>query len=249
MGSNNKTRLALYLAKCGIASRRQAEKLIENGDIAVDGVVVDTPVFFVEDHHTVTYYGKEITPHADAKLWLYHKPIGLVTTHHDPQGRPTVFDDLKHKIGEGHLISVGRLDVNSQGLLLITNSGELANRLEKPSSNFERIYHVCVFGEIEDLLEHFTQENLITIEDTHYRVNRIEHICKKACKKMANHWLEFSLYEGKNREIRRICNYFDLQVKQLIRLSFGPFKLGSLQKGNVKAISLPSDIASLIQDG
>ncbi len=238
-------RLALYLAKCGIASRRQAEKIIQDGRVTVDNNVIETPIFFVEDQHTVFVDGKLIAPPPQERMWLYHKPEGLVTTHYDPQGRPTVFDALKEQLGNEHVVSVGRLDLNSEGLLLITNSGQLARQFERPSKEYQRTYHVQVRGCIKPLISYFKNKNDITINGVHYSVHEVIHVCKKNCHVSENHWVSFKIFEGKNREIRRICAHFDLTVKRLIRIAFGPFELSDLKKGSLKEVFHFSENAHL----
>lgn len=222
------TRLNKFLAECGVASRRGAEELIGQGRVYINGAVATTPAIQITDNDNVTLDGRVLKRRETTRLWLYNKPVGLVCTHHDPEGRPTVFDALPKKIGR--VISVGRLDVASEGLLLLTNSGDLARTLELPSTGLKRTYRVRLFGIPNDETLSLIRAG-ITIDGVVYRSAEvsIEH------GKMArNCWVLMSISEGKNREIRRIFEHFGHPVSRLIRVSYGPFNLGSLKPGEIK---------------
>lgn len=213
-------RLAKFIADAGLCSRREAEKLIAQGIVKVDGVIVNTPVYNVDSGNIVEVSGQKLKADNIAKLWVYHKPAGLITTHYDPQGRPTVFDNLKNRLPR--VISVGRLDINSEGLLLLTNCGELARYLESPSNKIERIYKVRAFGN-NSMIE--SRNKVIKIAGMLYRPKMIKQITKGA----KNSWYEVVLTEGKNREIRKIFEHFGLRVNKLIRISFGKYSLNGLK--------------------
>ncbi len=223
-------RIAKFLARAGVASRRDAEKLIAEGKVRVNNETVTQPAFFVQPDDLVVVDGKLVDPPERTRLWRYHKPEGLVTTHRDPQGRPTVFEKLPPHLPR--VVSVGRLDLNSEGLLLLTNDGGLARKLEMPSNNWIRRYRVRVFGfpqpgQLEALAKG------ITIEGIRYK--GIE--AAMDSKKGDNCWLSVGLQEGRNREIRRVMQHLGLQVTRLIRVSYGPFQLGTLARGLVDEVS------------
>jgi len=222
-------RIAKVMARAGLCSRRDAERWITEGRVKVCGKVINTPATLITDPTTVVVDGKPLSAPAEAQLWRYHKPPGLVTSHKDDQGRETVFDHLPPQIGR--VVSVGRLDLNSEGLLLLTNDGGLARELELPSNDWVRTYRVRVFGHVDD--EKLDQlKDGITYEGIKYgTINaRIE---KKTGR---NAWLIVSLSEGKNREIRRVMDHLELQVNRLIRISYGPFRLDDLQRGDVQQV-------------
>ncbi len=226
-------RLAKRIAAAGVCSRREAEKLIEDGRVKVNGKTVATPAYNVVEGDAVSVNGKLLAAKEPTRLWLYHKPAGLVTTHKDPEGRPTVFDALPKTMPR--VISIGRLDLNSEGLLLLTNDGALARKLELPATGWIRRYRVRVFGRI-------TQEMLaemkrgIVAGGIHY--GSIEASIDSQQKEGANNcWLTVALKEGKNREIRKVFEHFECQVSRLLRLSYGPFLLGSLPKGDIKEVT------------
>jgi 23S rRNA pseudouridine2605 synthase len=222
-------RIAKVIARAGICSRRDAEKLIAEGRVKLDGEPVTTPAIKVTAANIVLVDDKPIAEPEPARLWRYHKPTGLVTTHKDPQGRPTVFASLpKHML---RVVSVGRLDFNSEGLLLLTNDGEIARRLEVPSAGWTRVYRARLFGKV-------TQADLdklatgITIQGVKYGpiVADIER------SKGMYSWATVSLKEGKNREVKRVMESLGLKVARLIRVSYGPFQLGQLAEGAVEEI-------------
>jgi 23S rRNA pseudouridine2605 synthase len=225
-------RIAKRLARAGIASRRDAERLIAEGRVAVDGKVLKSPALNVTAESRITVDGKPIAAPAATRLWRYHKPAGLVTTHRDPQDRPTVFQALPADMPR--VISVGRLDLNSEGLLLLTNDGALARKLELPNTGWKRRYRARVFGTVRDAdLKRLAQG--VTIDGVHYAPAEAE--LDEAHGPMGrNSWVTVSLTEGKNREVRRLLEHIGLSVNRLIRLSFGPFQLGRLPAGEIEEV-------------
>jgi 23S rRNA pseudouridine2605 synthase len=217
-------RIAKHLARAGVCSRREAERMIAAGRVAVDGRTLDTPAFLVTAKSQVTVDGKPVGQAKPAELWRYHKPPGLITSHRDPEGRPTVFDNLPK--GLGRVLSVGRLDLASEGLLLLTNDGGLARRLER--SDWLRRYRVRVYGR-PDAARLAALSQGIEVEGIRY--GPIE--AKIDSQSASNAWLTLGLKEGKNREVRRVLEHLGLQVNRLIRTSYGPFQLGSLKREDV----------------
>jgi 23S rRNA pseudouridine2605 synthase len=222
-------RIAKAIAHAGLCSRRDAETWIEQGRVAVNGKVLKTPAQLVGPGDTVTVDGKPLPAAGLPRLWRYHKPKGLVTSHKDPQGRNTVFDALPPELPR--VISVGRLDVNTEGLLLLTTDGTLARHLELPSTGWLRRYRVRAHGRV-------TQSDLdrlangITIEGVHYgpveaRIDR---------EQGSNVWLYLGLREGKNREVKKLAEALGLTVNRLIRISFGPFALQDLAPGQMSEV-------------
>ncbi|MGG5812518.1 pseudouridine synthase, partial [Falsiroseomonas sp. CW058] len=222
-------RIAKFLARCGVASRRDAEKLIAEGKVKLNGKAVAGPATFVAPGDRVAVEGKAVTPPERTRLFRHHKPDGLVTTHRDPQGRPTVFERLPPAIGR--VVSIGRLDLTSEGLLLLTNDGALARKLELPSNGWLRRYRVRVFGHVDEKALAALARG-VTIEGVAY--GPIE--AGLDSRQGANAWLTVSLKEGKNREIRRVMAHLGLQVTRLIRTAYGPFQLGQLPKGAVEEV-------------
>jgi 23S rRNA pseudouridine2605 synthase len=223
-------RIAKRLARAGVCSRRDAERLIMAGRVTLNGKILETPAVNVSETDQILVDGKAIGKKEPARLWRYHKPAGLVTTHNDEQGRPTIFERLPQ--GMPRVISVGRLDLNSEGLLLLTNDGELSRYMEMPATGWERKYRVRAFGRVTqgqlNQLKHGT-----TIEGVSY--GAIEAVMEPSSS--ANIWIDVSLKEGKNREIRRVFDSLGLSVNRLIRTAYGPFSLGSLPPGGVEEIS------------
>jgi 23S rRNA pseudouridine2605 synthase len=222
-------RIAKAMAHAGLCSRRDAEGWIEQGRVAVNGKVLKTPAHVVAPGDTVLVDGKPLPAAGLPRLWRYHKPKGLLTSHKDPQGRNTVFDALPPELPR--VVSVGRLDVNTEGLLLLTTDGTLARHLELPSTGWLRRYRVRAHGRV-------TQEDLdqlakgITLDGVHYgpveaRIDR---------EQGSNVWLNLGLREGKNREVKRLAEALGLTVNRLIRVSFGPFALGDLAPGQVSEV-------------
>jgi 23S rRNA pseudouridine2605 synthase len=229
--SQDKERIAKRLAALGVASRRSAEQMIADGRVQVNGQLLTTPAFLVGPEDDIVVDGRQLASEKPlTRLWRYHKPAGLVTTARDPQGRPTVFDDLPKKLGR--VISVGRLDLNSEGLLLLTNNGELSRHLELPSTGWRRVYRVRVHGSV-DKAALAELQNGITYEGITY--GPIEAMVEKD-QRGSNTWLRVALHEGKNREIRQVMRAIGLSVNRLIRQSYGPFDLGDLAIGAVDEV-------------
>jgi 23S rRNA pseudouridine2605 synthase len=222
-------RIAKKIAESGIASRREAEKLIETGRVAVDGEVVKTPVFFVTDQSKITIDGKEIGKKSkEIIIWKFHKPKGVITAKSDETNRRTVFDFFPN-IAEHRLLYVGRLDYNSEGLLLFANNGDLARKLELPSTGLKRTYRGRIFGNLTE--EKIRQlKNGVTVDGIKY--GSVD-VVVNADGGRANSWITATLSEGKNREIRKIMEYVGCIVNRLIRISYGPFTLGDLKPGDV----------------
>ncbi len=223
-------RLAKCMARSGLCSRREAESWIAEGRVKVNGKKVLTPALNVSENDTVVVDGKPLKQKEETRLWLYHKPSGLVTTHKDPEGRKTVFETLPKDLPR--VISIGRLDLNSEGLLLLTNDGALARKLELPSTGWIRRYRVRVYGSITPAML-AEIKNGMTIDGINY--GSVEAVIDSS--KGGNSWLTVSLREGKNREIRKIFEHFGCTVNRLLRLSYGSFQLGSLEKGEVKEVT------------
>lgn len=226
-------RIAKALARAGVGSRRDVEKLIAEGRVALNGRVLTTPAVKVEPGDILTVDGQVVGEAEPTRLFRYHKPVGLMTTHKDPQGRPTVFGALPE--GLPRLISVGRLDINSEGLLLLTNDGGLARGLELPATGVMRRYRARAHGRI-------TQERLdklqagVTVEGVRYGPIEAKLDKAKEGPQGANLWITVTLAEGKNREVRRVLESLGLKVNRLIRLSYGPFALGTLEVGEIEEV-------------
>jgi 23S rRNA pseudouridine2605 synthase len=222
-------RIAKAIARAGLASRREAEAWIAAGRVAVNGDKIASPALNVTPEDRVTVDGKPLPVRERTRLFLFHKPRGLVTTHSDPQGRPTVFSVLPKHLPR--LISVGRLDANTEGLLLLTNDGGLARTLELPATGWTRRYRVRANGKIEQLrldrLRHGIEIDGITYGPIEARLDR---------EQGANVWLTFAMREGKNREVKNVLGHLGLAVNRLIRVSFGPFQLGDLPEGAVDEV-------------
>ena len=221
-------RIAKWLSRAGAASRRDAERLITEGRVKLNNALVTHPATFVTPGDLVTLDGRLVDAPERTRLWRYHKPVGLVTTHKDPQGRPTVFEKLE---GLPRVISVGRLDLNSEGLLLLTNDGALARRLELPATGWLRRYRVRVNGLVSEA-DLAALARGVTIEGVRY--GAIEAGLDSA--RGANAWLTVGLREGRNREIRRVMTHLGLHVTRLIRIAYGPFQLGVLPRGAFEEI-------------
>lgn len=222
-------RIAKVMARAGLCSRRDAERWIGEGRVTVNGEVLQSPACVVTDQDKIVVDGKPLKAAEETRLFLYHKPAGLVTTHKDEQGRDTVFENLPADLPR--LISVGRLDLNTEGLLLLTNDGELARWLELPQTGWKRRYRVRVHGKVTpDMITKL--EKGITYQGVSY--GSIEATIDR--EQGANSWLTVSLREGKNREIRNVMEAFDLRVSRLLRLSYGPFQLGRLERGAVEEV-------------
>ena len=225
-----KIRIAKYIASTGACSRREAEKLIIKGDVTVNGEKVIHPLFFVNNKDQIHIKGKLLKKQPETRLFLYNKPKNLITSHKDPENRPTVFDNVPKKLGR--LISIGRLDYNTEGLLLLTNNGALKRYMELPSNKIKRIYKVKIRGDICNLKAEEIEKG-ITINKVRYSPIKLKIISKT--KNIT--WLEFNLIEGKNREIRKILEYCNLQISRLIRISYGQFYLNDLKKNEITEIN------------
>lgn len=222
-------RIAKVIARAGLASRREAERMIEIGRVAVNGQVITRAALNVTEKDSITVDGKPLDAPAPTRLWLYHKPTGLVTTTKDEQGRPTIFDDLPADLPR--VLSVGRLDLNSEGLLLLTNDGAIKRRLELPSTGWLRRYRVRVNGRpTEATFEPLRQGLSIDGESFQPMVVTLDR------QQGANAWVTVALREGKNRELRRAMEAVGLSVNRLIRISYGPFQLGQLKPGEVQEV-------------
>ena len=221
-------RLAKLISNAGVCSRRDAEKLILDGQVKVDGVIVTSPATNVDIDNQIEVSGSLITSSQKSRLWIYYKPVGLITTHKDPLSRKTVFEQLT---GLPRVISIGRLDLNSEGLLLLTNNGDLARQFELPSSKLKRVYHVRAYGNPDPLLK--SNYKNLEIDGIFYNPQSIKLLRKNS----TNSWLEVILFEGKNREIRRIFEHFGLKVNKLIRTEYGDFKLDNLKPNEYREVT------------
>ena len=223
-------RIAKFLARAGVASRRDAEVMVGEKRVRLNNVLVTHPATFVAEGDIVTVDGNPVGVQRErTRLFKYHKPDGLVVTHKDPQGRPTVFEKLPP--GLPRVVSVGRLDLNSEGLLLLTNDGALARQLELPANAWIRRYRVRAFGELTPAAIAELAKG-ITVEGVKY--GPIE--AGLDSRKGDNIWLTMALKEGKNREIRKVLGHLGLQVSRLIRVAYGPFQLGTLPRGVVEEV-------------
>jgi 23S rRNA pseudouridine2605 synthase len=231
MSEEQKTseRIAKFLSRAGVASRREAERMIAIGRVAVNGKTIDSPALNVGPADKVAVDGQPVAPPEAPRLWLYHKPAGLVTTAHDEKGRRTVFDALPADMPR--VMSVGRLDLNSEGLLLLTNDGGIKRRLELPATGWLRRYRVRVNGAP-------TEETLAPLrKGLEIAGERFQPMSVSLDRQQgANAWLTIGLREGRNREIRRAMEAVGLAVNRLIRVSYGPFRLGELKQGAVEEV-------------
>ena len=222
-------RIAKVLSRAGVASRREAERMIAAGRVAVNGKQIDSPALNVTDADRISVDGKPIAAKEPERIWLYHKPAGLVTTERDERDRPTVFGNLPEDMPR--VMSVGRLDLNSEGLLLLTNDGEIKRRLELPSTGWLRRYRVRINGSVSEAKLDRLREG-ITVEGVSYQPMTVTFDRQQG----ANAWLTIAIREGKNREIRRAMSALDVTVNRLIRVSYGPFQLGDLKQGAVEEL-------------
>jgi 23S rRNA pseudouridine2605 synthase len=221
-------RIAKLLARAGVASRREVERMIGEGRIALGGKVLETPATILPNLKGVTVDGKQVAAPEPPRLFAFNKPPGLITAERDPKGRPTIYNALRNALPKGtpRLMPVGRLDFNTEGLLLLTNDGELKRAMELPSSGIPRTYRARAFGDVsqaqlDELIEG------ITIDGVRY--GRIDaHLDRRTGR---NQWIELTLTEGKNREVRCVLEHLGLKVSRLMRLAYGPFTLGDLPRG------------------
>ena len=222
-------RIAKAIARAGLASRREAEQWIAAGRVAVNGAVVTSPALNITARDRVEIDGVPLPKRERTRLFLYHKPRGLVTTHADPQGRPTIFERLPEDLPR--LIGIGRLDLNTEGLILLTNDGGLARELELPTTGWLRRYRVRAHGTVmQPQLDEIRAG--VTVDGIHY--GEIDATLDRV--QGANLWLTFAIREGKNREVRNVLGHLGLSVNRLIRVSFGPFQLGDLGEGEVEEV-------------
>jgi pseudouridine synthase len=221
-------RIAKLLARAGVASRREIERMIAEGRVALDGTVLDTPATILPNLKGVTVDGNPVTAAEATRLFAFHKPTGLLTAERDPAGRPTIYTALRNALpaSAGRVMPIGRLDLNTEGLLLLTNDGELKRKLELPANKVPRTYRARAFGvvtqsQLEDLMDG------VEIEGVRY--GPIDANLERSSGR--NLWVEMTITEGKNREVRRVLEYLGLQVNRLIRTGYGPFNLGDLPRG------------------
>lgn len=219
-------RIAKLLARAGVASRREVERMIADRRIAIDGTIVETPATLLKNLNGVTVDGKSVKPPEPTRVFLFNKPSGVLTAASDPKGRKTIYDRLPD--GLPRVMPVGRLDMNTEGLLLLTTDGELKRALELPSTGVTRIYRARAFGDVtqaqlEDLIEGVEIEGI--------RYGSIDANLERRTGR--NTWIEMKLTEGKNREVRRVLEHLGLQVSRLIRVAYGPFHIGDLAAGKV----------------
>jgi len=222
-------RIAKFLARAGVASRRESERLIEAGRVTLNDVVVTHPATLVGKDDALAVDGRAVAGLEQSKIWRYHKPAGLVTTARDPQGRPTVFAALPKTLPR--LISVGRLDINTEGLLLLTNDGELARYLEHPAQAIARTYRIRAHGNVDETAIAKLAKG-VTVDGIRYRPVQTTLDSRQG----SNCWLTMTLREGKSREIKKLLEHVGLQVTRLIRTAYGPFQLGRLAQGAVEEV-------------
>ncbi len=222
-------RVAKVIARAGVCSRREAEQLILDGHVTLNHKILKTAAMNVTAADQIRINGKLLPQKEAARLWRYHKPDGLVVSHKDPEGRASVFDKLREQLPR--VVSIGRLDINTEGLLLLTNDGEIARSLELPSSGWIRRYKVRAYGKVDDAgLARLAKG--AEIEGVRY--GPVEAQIEKS--QGDNLWMNVAIREGKNREVKKLCEYLGLQVNRLIRVSFGPFQLGELKRGGIEEI-------------
>lgn len=220
--NQEKQRIAKRIAAAGLCSRRDAERWIEMGRVSVDGTVITSPALDVTSANKIFVDGKLLPEAQKPRLWGYYKPTGIITTHSDPQGRPTVFEQLSEDMPR--VISIGRLDLNSEGLILLTTDSAIARYAELPSTNWPRRYRVRVYGDVDPQVM-ADLKNGITIDGVNYGQIDVDMDQPKG----RNCWLFVTLYEGKNREIRRVMQHLGLHVNRLIRVAYGAFALDKKQ--------------------
>lgn len=236
-------RIAKLLARAGVGSRRDIERMITEGRVSIDGKVVDTPATVLTSLKGVTVDDKPVTEAQATRIFMFHKPAGVLTAARDPGGRPTIYDVLPE--GLPRLVPVGRLDLNTEGLLLLTNDGELKRALELPSSEVPRTYRVRAMGEIR-------QQDLdalamgVTLEGVRYGPVDAS-VDRRARADGANVWMTMTLTEGKNREVRKLCGAMGLRVSRLIRTVYGPFTLADLEVRGITEV--PSHMVTMVQRG
>ena len=226
-------RIAKLLSRAGVASRREAERMIADGRVALRGKVLETPATIIPSLRGVTVDGKPVAKAEPASLWLFHKPTGLLTAERDPKGRPTIYTALRNALPKDapRLMPVGRLDMNTEGLLLLTNDGKLKRAMELPASGVPRTYRARTFGPVtQEALERLADG--VTIEGMRYGPIRAD--LERGTGR--NRWIELTIEEGKNREVRRVLEWLGLEVSRLIRTAYGPFFLGDLPRGAAQRV-------------
>jgi 23S rRNA pseudouridine2605 synthase len=226
-------RIAKLLARAGVASRREIERMIAEGRVALDGKVLNTPAVKLANLKGVTVDGKPVAQAEPARLFAFHKPSGLITAERDPRGRPTIYTALRNALPRGapRLMPVGRLDFNTEGLLLLTNDGELKRAMELPASGVPRTYRARAFGDVTQAMLDDLVEG-VTIDGVRY--GKIEADLERSSGR--NRWIVLTLTEGKNREVRRVLEHLGLQVSRLLRTGYGPFQLADLPRGQAVEI-------------
>jgi 23S rRNA pseudouridine2605 synthase len=226
-------RIAKLLARAGVASRREVERMIADGRVALNGAKVETPATILPSLRGVTVDGKPVAKAERARLFRFHKPAGLITAERDPAGRPTIYAALRNALPPGtpRLMPVGRLDLNTEGLLLLTNDGELKRTLELPATAVPRTYRARTFGSISQAQ---LEELMDGIEIDGMRYGPIDANHERRTGR--NQWVELTLTEGKNREVRRVLEHLGLKVSRLLRTAYGPFTLGDLAKGAAQEV-------------
>ena len=223
-------RIAKLLARAGIASRREVERIIAEGRVSLNGEVITTPATVLKNLKGLTVDGKPVAVAAPPRLFRFHKPEGLITAERDPAGRPTIYNALVNALPAGtpRVMPIGRLDLNTEGLLLLTNDGELKRAMELPASGIPRTYRARTFG---DISQPRLEELSVGIEIDGIRYGSINANMERRTGR--NQWIELTLTEGKNREVRRVLEHLGLQVSRLIRTAYGPFPLGDIPRGAV----------------
>ena len=226
-------RIAKLLARAGVASRREVERMIADGRVAIDGKVLDTPAVKLESLRGVTVDGNPVGKPEDTRLFAFHKPSGLITAERDPKGRPTIYAALRNALPKdaGRVMPVGRLDFNTEGLLLLTNDGEMKRAMELPSTGVPRTYRARAFG---DITQAQLDELIEGVEIDGVRYGQIEANLERGSGR--NRWIEMTLREGKNREVRRVLEHLGMEVNRLLRIGYGPFHLGDLPRGQAAEI-------------
>ncbi len=236
-------RIAKLLARAGVASRREVERMIGEGRVSLDGKALETPATIIPDLRGVSVDGKPVARAEPARVFAFHKPSGLITAERDPRGLPTIYAALRNAMPKGapRVMPVGRLDMTTEGLLLLTNDGALKRALELPTSNVPRSYRARAFGEVTQAQ---LDELIEGVEIDGMRYGKIEADLERGSKAggsgggggSRNHWILLTLTEGKNREVRRVLEHLGLQVSRLLRVGYGPFALGDLPRGTVAEI-------------
>ena len=242
-------RIAKLLARAGVASRREVERMIADGRIAIEGKVLDTPATIIPNLKGVTVDGKPVAQADQARVFAFHKPSGLLTAERDPKGRPTIYTALRNAMPKGapRVMPVGRLDMSTEGLLLLTNDGELKRALELPASNVPRTYRARAFGSVSQTQ---LDELIEGVEIDGVRYGKIEADLDGSAKGGhggRNQWILLTLTEGKNREVRRVLEHLGLQVSRLLRVGYGPFNLGDLPRGAV--VEIPQNQVERLRKG